>query len=84
MPSASDRARRIPGFHREAAGGLKALVAAEREARGPSQADSAGEAAAPGSAGAGDRRWPTLATDEEFAVVVTRRSADGGHEAVAV
>jgi len=67
------------------AGGLKALVAAERDARRPEpRADTRGE-----TARARLRQAPVLvlgelAIDDEFAVVVTRRRADGGHEAVAV
>jgi hypothetical protein len=67
------------------AGGLKALVAAEREARRPEpRPDTRGEAAR-----AKLRTAPTIAlaeipAAEEFAVIVTRRGADGCHEAVAV
>ena len=66
-------------------GGLKALVAAERDARRPEpKADDRGAAAR-----ARLRQVPALvlselAIDNEFAVVVTRRRADGGHEPVAV
>ena len=66
-------------------GGLKALVAAERQARRPepraaTKADAARERL---------RRAPSVAIaalpeNQEFCLVVTRRSADGGHEAVAV
>jgi hypothetical protein len=66
-------------------GGLKALVAAERDARRPeSRPDTRGEAAR-----AELRRAPALsladiAVDDEFALVVTRRTGDGGFEPVAV
>ena len=64
-------------------GGLKGLVAAERKARRPqpSEADK-------GALGrAALRAAPTIAlrdlpTNEEFALVVTRRNADGVHEVV--
>ena len=66
-------------------GGLKALVAAERQARRPEpKADTKGEAAR-----ARLRTVPTISLadvpiEEEFAVVVTRRGADGKHEPVAL
>jgi hypothetical protein len=65
-------------------GGLKALVAAERQARRPEpQPDTKGEVAR-----ARLRTAPSISladlSAEEFAVVVTRRGADGRHEAVAV
>jgi len=65
------------------AGGLKGLVAAERQARRPEpKPDTKGERArdrlraAPAVSLAG--------LQEEFALVVTRRSADGTHEPVAI
>jgi hypothetical protein len=67
------------------AGGLKALVAAERHARRPeARPDTKGEAAR-----ARLRTVPSISlgdvpADEEFAVIVTRRGADGRHEAVAI
>jgi hypothetical protein len=66
-------------------GGLKALVAAERQARRPeARGDTKGEVAR-----ARLRNAPTISlaevpADEEFAVVVTRRGADGTHEPVAI
>jgi hypothetical protein len=66
-------------------GGLKALVAAEREARRPEpRADTKGEVAR-----AKLRTAPTISlaevpAAEEFAVIVTRRGADGRHEPVAI
>jgi len=67
------------------AGGLKALVAAERQARRPeTKTESKGEIAR-----ARLRKAPTISladvpAAEEFALVVTRRGADGQHEAVAI
>ena len=66
-------------------GGLKALVSAERQARRPeARADTKGEVAR-----ARLRTKPTISlgdvpAEEEFAVVVTRRGADGRHEPVAI
>jgi hypothetical protein len=64
-------------------GGLKALVSAERQARRPEpKPDTRGD-----DARARLRSAPTISLaelTEEFAVVVTRRSADGRHEPVAV
>ena len=67
------------------AGGLKALVAAERRARRPEPRPDTGtekardrlRAAAPLSLG-------DLPAREEFALVLTRRREDGGHEPVAL
>jgi len=72
-------------FVERQAGGLKALVAAERQARRPEpkpdtktmEAKARLREAAPMSLAA-------IGTDEEFALVLTRRSADGAHQAVAV
>ena len=66
-------------------GGLKALVAAERQARRPEpKPDTKGEVARTRL-----RAAPSIALDEvpaheEFALVLTRRAADGRHELVAV
>jgi len=66
-------------------GGLKALVAAERQARRPEpKADTRGDAARARLRSAPAMSLSDLPADEEFAVVITRRSADGAHEAVAV
>ena len=66
-------------------GGLKALVAAERQARRPEpKADTKGEVARARLRTAPPISLADLPSDEEFAVVVTRRGADGRHEAVAV
>jgi hypothetical protein len=66
-------------------GGLKALVAAERQARRPDpKPDSKGEAARARLRSAPSISLADVPADEEFAVVVTRRGADGTHEAVAI
>jgi hypothetical protein len=70
-------------FVEQAEGGLKGLVAAERKARRPDQPAEdklelgkvALRAAAPLSLG-------ELQTNQEFALVLTRRNADGVHEVV--
>ena len=72
-------------FIEKQAGGLKALVAAERQARRPEpRTDTRIEAAR-----AKLRTVPTILLAEvpvqqEFALVVTRRGPDGRHEAIAV
>jgi hypothetical protein len=66
-------------------GGLKALVAAEREARRPEpRADTRGEAARAKLRTAAPISLDSIAADEEFSLIVTRRGADGRHEPVAV
>lgn len=66
-------------------GGLKALVAAERDARRPEpRPDTRGEAARARLRQAPALALSELAIDDEFAVIVTRRRADGGHEPVAI
>jgi hypothetical protein len=66
-------------------GGLKALVAAERQARRPEpKPDTRGEVARARLRHATPISLADLPSAEEFAVVVTRRGADGRHEAVAV
>ncbi|MGE5562362.1 MAG: hypothetical protein ACM3ZV_03550 [Bacillota bacterium] len=66
-------------------GGLKALVAAERQARRPEpKADSKGEVARARLRAAPPISLADVPADEEFALVVTRRGADGTHEAVAI
>jgi len=73
------------GFIEQQAGGLKALVAAEREARRPEpRPDTRGQAARAKLRAAPVLSLADLAIDDEFAVIVTRRRADGGHEPVAV
>jgi hypothetical protein len=72
-------------FIEKQAGGLKALVAAEREARRPEpRPDTQGEAARSKLRQAPVLSLADIAIDGEFAVIVTRRSAGGGHEAVAI
>ena len=66
-------------------GGLKALVAAERDARRPGpRADDRGDAARAKLRAAPPIGLGEVATDAEFAVIVTRRGADGRHEPIAV
>jgi hypothetical protein len=66
-------------------GGLKALVAAERQARRPEpKPDTRGEAARARLRSAPTMSLEDLAVEEEFAVVITRRAADGSHEPVAI
>jgi hypothetical protein len=65
-------------------GGLKALVAAERQARRPATGpDTRAEAARERLRSAGEMDWRALPGDEEFCLVVTRRGADGVHQPVA-
>jgi hypothetical protein len=66
-------------------GGLKALVAAERQARRPeSSPDTKGEIARNRLRTAPSISLADVSATEEFAVVVTRRGADGTHEPVAI
>ena len=66
-------------------GGLKALVAAERQARRPeAKADTRAEAARERLRAADPLSLRSLSDDEEFCLVLTRRGADGEHQAVAV
>jgi hypothetical protein len=66
-------------------GGLKALVAAERQARRPEpKPDTKGEAARARLRSAAPISLAEVPAEEEFAVVVTRRGADGIHEPVAI
>lgn len=66
-------------------GGLKALVAAERQARRPdAKVDSKIEVARARLRTAPSISLTDLPIEEEFALVVTRRSPDGTHEAIAV
>ena len=66
-------------------GGLKALVAAERQARRPEpRLDTRGEAARARLRIAAPISLTDLPDAEEFAVVVTRRGPDGIHQPVAV
>jgi hypothetical protein len=66
------------------AGGLKALVAAERQARRPeARTDTRGEAARDRLRAAQPLSLQSLPGDAEFCLVLTRRGADGAHEPVA-
>lgn len=67
------------------AGGLKALVAAERQARRPEpKADTKTEAARAKLREAEPIALESVAADSEFALVLARRRADGGVEPVAL
>src|SRR5687767_3075484 len=67
------------------AGGLKALVAAERQARRPHRKpDTRGEAARERLRAAEPLSLQALASEDEFCLVVTRRGADGAYEPVAL
>jgi len=67
------------------AGGLKALVAAERQARRPEpKSDTKTEKARERLRSARPVALDTIDSDEEFALVLTRRSSAGLHEAIAV
>ena len=66
-------------------GGLKALVAAERQARRPEpKRDTRGEAARAKLRSAAAMSLASLNATDEFAIIVARRSPDGSYEAVAV
>jgi hypothetical protein len=66
-------------------GGLKGVVAAERQARRPTpKLDTAGEIARERLRNAAALQLDNLASADEFNLVVTRRRADGSHEAVAL
>jgi hypothetical protein len=66
-------------------GGLKALVAAERQARRPAaKADTKTEQARDRLRTAAPISLADVPDTDEFAVVITRRGADGNHEPVAV
>jgi hypothetical protein len=72
-------------FIEKQSGGLKALVAAERKARRPEpRPDTKGEAARARLRAASSISLAEVPADEEFALVVTRRGADGRHEPVAI
>ena len=73
------------GFIEKQPGGLKALVAAERQARRPEpKPDTKGEIARARLRKAPSITLADVSADEEFAVVITRRTADGRHEPVAI
>jgi hypothetical protein len=67
------------------AGGLKALVAAERQARRPdARPDTKAEEARASLRDVATVPLDAIASDDEFSLVLTRRTADGRHEAVAI
>ncbi|HET9460112.1 MAG TPA: hypothetical protein VFO51_09055 [Sphingomicrobium sp.] len=67
------------------AGGLKALVAAERQARRPEpKADTVTDRARERLRAAAPLSLGELPAQEEFALILTRRREDGGHEPVAL
>jgi len=67
------------------AGGLKALVAAERQARRPEpKADTKTQKALERLRSVQPVALESIDSDEEFALVLTRRSGGGVHEAIAV
>ena len=66
-------------------GGLKALVVAERQARRPEpKPDTRGEIARARLRHATPISLADLPSADEFAVIVTRRNADGSHDPVAI
>ena len=72
-------------FIEKQSGGLKALVAAERQARRPEpKTDTKSEVARSRLRSAPTISLADVPAEEEFAVVITRRGADGTHEPVAV
>lgn len=72
-------------FIERQSGGLKALVTAERQARRPDEKpDSKTEAARSRLRSAPSISLAEIATDGEFALVLTRRGAGGTHEPVAI
>ena len=72
-------------FIEKQAGGLKGLVAAERQARRPAtKPDTRGDAARAKLRRARAISLAEVPGDEEFAVIITRRCADGSHEPVAI
>ena len=72
-------------FIEQQAGGLKALVAAERAARRPeAKTDTKTEAARAQLRGATPLSLADVPSAEEFGLVLTRRDADGTHVPVAI
>jgi len=72
-------------FISKQAGGLKALVAAERDARRPqNKPETRTDAARAKLRSAPALSLDALACGDEFGVVIARRRADGGYEPVAV
>ena len=78
-------AGKFQGFIERQAGGLKALVAAERQARRPEpRRDTAGDAARAKLRAAPAMALAELRSDDEFVLVVARKAADGSYEPVAL
>jgi hypothetical protein len=72
-------------FIEKQAGGLKALVAAERQARRPqARAASKTDAARAALRAAPPILLADIPADAEFAVIVTRRGGNGRHEPIAI
>ena len=72
-------------FIEEQAGGLKALVAAERQAKRPEpKVDLGAEAAKAKLRAAAPLALESVSAESEFALVLARRRADGGVEPIAV
>jgi hypothetical protein len=72
-------------FIQAQAGGLKALVSAERQARRPGRKpDTKTQKARELLRSAPSVQLEDIVSDEEFALVLTRRTTGGAHEAVAV
>jgi hypothetical protein len=72
-------------FIENQAGGLKALVAAERQAKRPEpKFDTRAEAAKAKLRTAAPLSLESVSAESEFALVLARRRADGGVEAIAV
>ncbi len=70
-------------FVEQAEGGLKGLVAAERKARRPDRPiEDKVEAGKAALRAASPLALAQLPTNQEFALVLTRRNADGVHEVV--
>jgi hypothetical protein len=76
---------RFEDFVDKQPGGLKALVAAERQARRPEpRPDTRGEDARQRLRGAAPVAIEALPQEEEFCLVLTRRGSSGQHEPVAL
>ncbi|HXH54111.1 MAG TPA: hypothetical protein VNH53_11895 [Sphingomicrobium sp.] len=71
-------------FIEKTPGGLKALVAAERQARRPEARPDNSETARARLRAAAPIALEEIRSDDEFSLVLTRRAGDGGQEAVAV
>jgi hypothetical protein len=72
-------------FLESQAGGLKALVAAERDARRPeARTDDRGDKARAALRQLSPIDLADVSAEEEFALVLTRRGADGIHQAIGI